>query len=643
MPASPCGRVYRWIPVEDRGALPEPTRLSGSRATLDASDSAARREYYRFLSGFGDKTDAVGIVVIAIGVAFLLWDDLPRPALLAWSASLATIAIVSINTVPPEGPGLLRAVTRHTWNLGSTVLWATLPWLAIGELDVDRVAWIMVFVCVYGVATDIVFVPQTLETRLFTLIYVYTGSYLLALGVVGQWGPFLATFGAVLALVLGGEGWQDVASQLIRQRDTNAERAFTDDLTGVGSREAAIRHLAEIRDAAGAGAVVHCLFADLDDFKQLNDTYGYEFGDNALRITASHLTAHLPDEWTVARFGGDEFVAIGLTPPDTSRLIDLHFPLPANRGGASIAHRLSVGLTAVPVAQATASVLFREAAAALRSAKSLGKHRVVVMTDAQRVADDERARLGARIGHAVEAGEIIAWGQPIVDLRTREMKGVELLARWPQADGTIVMPSDFVPIIEEQGLGSQLGMRMIGEGVHLLSRLRDVGRLGYVSVNISARHLFHQGLPQEVARLLRQEGLEPGRLVLEITESQHLPSSPVWKQTAEQLRAGGVGLAIDDFGTGYSSMEQLLSMPFSHLKVDRLVTSSIDLPGAFDLAAAMAKMAQGASMTPVAEGIETEYERGAMRRAGFALGQGYLFSRPRPVAELLQERAFLAS
>lgn len=629
--------------MEDRGALPEPTGLSSHRAPAAPSDSPARREYYSFVAGFGDKTDAVGIVVVAIGCVFLLWNDLPRPALLAWAAALASVALVTINTDPPEGPGLVRAIGRHSWNLGSTVLWAALPWMALGDLQVDRVAWIMVFVCVYGVATDIVFVPQTLDVRLFSLIYFYSGSYLLALSVVGQWGPLFATFGTTLALVLGGEGWRDVAGQLIRQRDANAERALTDDLTGVGSREAAIRHFAEIRDAAGAGAVVHCLFADLDDFKQLNDTYGYEFGDNALRITASHLTAHLPGDWAVARFGGDEFVAIGLTPPDTSRLIDLHLPLPANRGGASIAHRLSVGLTAVPVAQATASVLFREAASALRSAKSLGKHRVVVMTDAQRVADDERTRLGARIGHALEAGEIIAWGQPIVDLNTGHTEGVELLARWPQPDGTIVMPADFVPIIEEQGLGSQLGMRMIGEGIDLLGRFRDLGRPGYVSVNISARHLFHQGLPQEVARLLRQEGLEPGRLVLEITESQHLPSSPVWKQTAEQLRAGGVGLAIDDFGTGYSSMEQLLSMPFSHLKVDRLVTSSIDLPGAFDLAAAMVKMAQGASMTPVAEGIETEYERGAMRRAGFALGQGYLFSRPRPVAELFQERTFLAS
>ena len=108
--------------------------------------------------------------------------------------------------------------------------------------------------------------------------------------------------------------------------------------------------------------MVHCLFADIDDFKQLNDTYGYEFGDNALRITATQIRESLPDSWTVARFGGDEFVAIGMEPPDTSALLDIELPLPADRGGMIVAHQLSVGMSSLPVVQASSSTLFRGAA-----------------------------------------------------------------------------------------------------------------------------------------------------------------------------------------------------------------------------------------------------------------------------------------
>jgi diguanylate cyclase (GGDEF)-like protein len=607
-----------------------------ANGTTKRPDPAAlsRNELYIVRRGLGDTVDAVGIAAIGLFVPLVLREEMPMTALVVWGVSLAAVALLTSVTTPAIGPGLPRWILRFVWNWGSTVIWAALPWLSPAALEVDHVAWIVVFVVVYGVATDVVFLPQTLEILMYHFVAVYAGSALVALVWVGQWGPAAAVLGSTVAICVGGNTWLSMANRLIEQRDESATRAMTDDLTGLSSREGAVARVEQIRRDAPPDRFVHCLFADLDDFKQLNDTYGYEFGDTALRHVAGHLRSRLPGEWTIARFGGDEFVAIGLDPPVLKGILDLTLPLPTDRGGIEVTHRLSIGMTSRPAADADAAVLFREAGGALRRAKSLGKHRVVEMTDELRVGDDARARLGSRLSGALQRGEIEPWGQPIVDLRTGLPIGVEVLARWPQADGSMVMPSDFVPLIEDQGLGPQLGMVMLAHGIDLLAAFAEEGRSVFVTVNISARHLFHRRLPNEIHDLLRDRGVPPGRLVLEITESQHLPSSPVWKETAGRLRVLGVGLAIDDFGTGYSSMEQLLSMPFTHLKVDRLVTRSIDRPGAHDLAAAMAAMAHGAGMMPIAEGIETESERRAMVAAGYIHGQGFLFAVPRPLEEV---------
>ncbi len=232
---------------------------------------------------------------------------------------------------------------------------------------------------------------------------------------------------------------------------------------------------------------------------------------------------------------------------------------------------------------------------------------------------------------ALENREIVPWAQPIVDLATRRTVGFELLARWPQADGTMVMPNDFVPVVEAQGRGPALGLLMIDHAVEALAGYALRHRSVFVSVNLSARHLFDRRLPAEVQARLTAADVPGGGLVAEITESQYLSDSTVWAETAQGLRSIGVGLAIDDFGTGYSSMEQLLSMPFSHLKVDRVMTQSLVRSGAKELAAGIASLAAGSGMNAIAEEIETEDECAAMTRAGFHFGQGYLFARPQPL------------
>ncbi len=305
-------------------------------------------------------------------------------------------------------------------------------------------------------------------------------------------------------------------------------------------------------------------------------------------------------------------------------------------GDLQIAQSLSIGVTTLPANQPNlGSDLFREAAAALRFAKRLGKHQVMEMTDELRSLEESKVQLGGRAGAAVEAGEVVPWAQTIVDLKNGDIVGMELLARWEQPDGSMIMSGTFVPVIEDQGRGPALGMVMITKAVEALASPQLRNRSTFITVNISARHLYHRRLPAEILALLGHHNVAPDRLILEITESQHLPSSPIWQETALQLRTLGIGLAMDDFGTGYSSMEQLLEVPFTHVKVDRVVTQALDRPGTTELASAISAMARGSGMTTIVEGIETSRQLTAMRHAGYRLGPGYFFHRPEPLGEVI--------
>ena len=606
-------------------------------ADNSASENARRRvrtEIYVDQRRLVDFVDGAGIVAIAAGVPYLLWDHVDHTRLVVWGVLLAltTASWISTTILPDVQSPILRAV-RFGWIWGSSVLWAALPWLEPEAAKTDSVAWVLVFVVTYGIASDVVFIPQTSENSLAVLLTPYTSSYVLALLLASQWGAAVAVLVYLGLLVWGGNGWKAITNSLIDRRVESEQRGLVDELTGVGSRAGA-NHAIEDLLAAGVDEV-GCVFLDIDDFKQLNDTYGYPAGDEVLRQVAAHIERVLPASWTVARFGGDEFVAIGSEDADVSDLASLTVTLSDRGPAAELELTLSIGRTTLPRADAEIATLYREAGAALRAAKAAGKNQLVEMSPRLREQETERLALGAALTEALDQRAIIPHGQAVTDLRTGRPVGFELLARWPQPDGTMVMPGDFVPIIEEQGRGPQLGELMVEYAVDFLAELRDDGVTDvYATVNISARHLFQRTLAHTVAGILESQNVPPHQLVLEVTESQHLPRSSIWRTTAEQLRSIGVGLAIDDFGTGYSSMEQLLSMPFTYLKVDRIITQSFHRPGAADLAAAIAAMAHGGDMVAIGEGIETEDERRQMIDAGYLYGQGYLFGRPVPLPEL---------
>ena len=607
---------------------------SDAGSTRESATDAANREAFSTHRRLLGNLVVVGDLAVATGTVIALWDHASQVALIIWGFATA-ITSYCWEVLQRRYPDMSRDndVLRDRWGWVSTLTWAALPWLAVGSVGIGSVAWILVFVIVYSVATDLLFLSQSDAPSLDLMVLTYGGSFLLVFATELQLLPIGATLVASGTIVAASTTWSKLSDELIEKRVESDERSRVDALTGLATRSAATQAV-EALVAAGARDL-HCAFLDIDDFKHMNDNHGYAAGDAALQAVGRLLREHVPASWTVARFGGDEFVAVGSEPADFQGLINADLRL-AGHADLEIAQSLSVGVTSLPADRPNlSSDLFREAAAALRFAKRLGKHQVMEMSDELRSLEDSKVQLGGRAGAALEAGEIVPWAQTIVELRSGEPLGIELLARWMQPDGTMIMPDTFIPVIEDQGRGPTLGLVMITHAIEALAHPMLRTRSTFVTVNISARHLYHRRLPAEILTLLGRHNVAPERLVLEITESQHLPSSPIWQETALQLRTLGIGLAMDDFGTGYSSMEQLLEVPFTHVKLDRLITQALDRPGAAELASAIAAMADGSGMTSIAEGIETDEQVRAMCHAGYHLGQGYHFHRPAPLAQVM--------
>lgn len=575
----------------------------------------------------------VGDSIVAIGAVFALRDHAPLAGLIVWAA----IVIVSsygwefVQRLYPAADTIDGQI-RDRMGWVSTFAWGALPWIVFDSLGQAEVAWVLVFMVVFGLGTDLLFQSPTDAPSLDWMLVVYGGSYIVAFAIEGHVLPIGATVITGVSFYAAARVWSEVNDVLVMRRKHSEDEARIDALTGLGNRAAVHDAVDELN---GQGfAEIYCAFVDIDDFKHLNDNHGYAVGDAALRAVGRELLDRLPPTWTVARFGGDEFVAVGPTAVDFHALIETSITLP-DADDFEIAQSLSVGVTSMPGDQATSAGLFREAAAALRFAKRLGKHQVLVMTDELRAVERSQVELGSRAGAALDAGEIEPWAQLLVDLRTGEAVGLELLARWRQPDGSMIPPSEFIPVIEDQGRGPALGIQMITHAVEALASPALRGNDLFISVNISARHLYHRRLPAEVLSLLGLHNVTAGRLVLEITESQHLPSSPIWEHTADQLRTLGIGLAMDDLGTGYATVEQLLAVPFSHVKVDQVLTRALDRAGTAELAAAIASIAKGAGMTAIIEGIENDDDLAAMLDAGYRFGQGYHFHRPEPLADAI--------
>ncbi|GKS07743.1 EAL domain-containing protein [Pseudomonas syringae pv. theae] len=378
------------------------------------------------------------------------------------------------------------------------------------------------------------------------------------------------------------------------------------------------------------------LLVDLDHFKNINDSLGHNVGDDLLKAVAERLKGLSDNEMTVARLGGDEFALLVKNCPQmvqaaalAQQVIEV-FKAPF----AIAAHQLfvtaSIGISLYPGDALSAEQLLRNADSALFKAKSEGRDCYALYTEELTAHAQQRVQLAGELRQAIEQGELRVFYQPVHDLITRSVCGVEALVRWQHPTRGMVSPGEFIPIAEQNGLIADIDAWVLNAACRQMRAWLTEGvSIAFVAVNVSSR-LFSRGdLDRQVAQVLHDTGLDPAFLELEVTESAVMEDPEQAIEQLHRLRELGLSLAIDDFGTGYSSLLRLKRMPVQKLKIDQGFVAG--LPGdGDDSAIVRAVIALGASlgMRVLAEGIEQASQAAFLLENGCQLGQGYWFARP---------------
>jgi diguanylate cyclase (GGDEF)-like protein len=461
----------------------------------------------------------------------------------------------------------------------------------------------------------------------------------------------IAVSGLLFALVLVLARSREHALGMVRAKTSELRhQALHDALTGLPNRLLALDRAEQmLARAARAHRPMAALYIDLDGFKHVNDTFGHAAGDELLCAVARRLNTVLRDGDTAARLSGDEFLVL-LEPGDldagpelvAERLLGLlrrPYEVPRARG-RRLSLTASIGIALA--VDGTPDELLYAADLALYRAKTGGRDQSVVFRSEMETASRDRLTLEMDLVDALErARQLFLEYQPIVDLHSERIVGVEALIRWQHPTRGVLSPCDFIPLAEETGQIVPIGRWALREATRQAAQwARDGHELG-VAVNVSARQLDADELVGDVRRALGESGLRPDALTLEITETALMRDARATVQRLRSLKRLGVRIAIDDFGTGYSSLAYLRQFPADSLKIDRAfvagVASSRD---SLALIETLVQLGSSLGIKTLAEGIEDTAQLRALQRAGCDLAQGFLFSRPvsaETVTELLCE------
>ncbi|HEY3240290.1 MAG TPA: EAL domain-containing protein [Acidimicrobiia bacterium] len=426
---------------------------------------------------------------------------------------------------------------------------------------------------------------------------------------------------------------QDVTERK-RAEEALAHQALHDALTGLANRalfQDRLEHALARQDRDGTLSAV--LFLDLDDFKTVNDGLGHAAGDLLLVAVAERLGVCLRTSDTAARLGGDEFAILleGLHHSAEAlcavgRIMDM-LREPFSIEGSLLAVTGSIGI-AVAGPGDDPGQLLRHADVAMYRAKAEGKNRFCLFEAGMHEEVVQRLELRAELQQAVETGQLVNHYQPLVDLATGDIVGVEALVRWCHPERGLLAPAAFMAIAEETGLVVPMGLAVLREACDQAREWQALRPGLEVNVNLSVRQLQDAGLVDEVARCLESTGLDPACLTLEITESVLLADDATAARSLGQLKELGVGIALDDFGTGYSSLSHLERFPVDILKIDKRFVQDLDDGEAPAITRAILGLGGMLGLKVVAEGIERPEQLEALRALGCRWGQGYLFSRP---------------
>lgn len=433
----------------------------------------------------------------------------------------------------------------------------------------------------------------------------------------------------------------------IDERKATQERldqlAYYDALTGLPNRVSFAESLkVAIASARRRNHIVAVLFIDLDQFKNTNDSLGHVFGDQLIVQAAQRLKNCLRDEDIINRFGGDEFVTIlpalnGLS--DVSRVAERmlsSLSIPIVIDDTEIYTSASIGAAIFPDDSSHGDELLKFADAAMYHAKSLGGNCYQFYNTEFTQRLNKRIDLGNRLRHAVEREELLLHYQPIIDLGSNQIVGVEALLRWHDPEHGLIPPDEFIPFAEESDLIVSFGEWVLNQACKQVKTWENqgCGKL-HLSVNVSSKQFVYGKLYETVNKAIKESGIDAQQLEVELTERMFLNINDNVKKTLKLLQNDGINLSIDDFGTGYSGLSYLKQLPIGTLKIDRSFVSNI--PHDQDdvkISTTIISMARGMGMNVVAEGIETEEQLDFLRQHGCDRGQGYLISRPLPADEL---------
>ncbi len=425
----------------------------------------------------------------------------------------------------------------------------------------------------------------------------------------------------------------------LKRAEALAQRqAEEDSLTGVGNRALMMRKLegwvASRRDSdAHTGCL---LLIDVDHFKAINDSLGHPAGDALLQALASRARGLARKEDTVARLGGDEFAILMPNLSQASQVVSFigrlrsRLEIPLTYGTSTITPSLSIGAAIFPVDGEDAGTLMRSADTALYQAKRQGRHCHSFFDRSIAEALKRRAYLAEALRGAIVRREITIDLQPQIDIASGRHIGFEALARWSD-EGLPVPPSEFIPVAEEMGLIVDLGRVVLRLALKAIAELRQQGvEPGRVAVNVAAAQLLTDGFAEGVAHALARYGISPDFLEIELTETTLLDrSAERIIQVLQALRTMGVSIALDDFGTGYASLSHLTQFPVHRLKIDRRFVQGIERGTApSPIVRTVIGLAHGLGMEVVAEGVENEAQLSYLSSLGCNLAQGYLISRP---------------
>jgi diguanylate cyclase (GGDEF)-like protein/PAS domain S-box-containing protein len=413
--------------------------------------------------------------------------------------------------------------------------------------------------------------------------------------------------------------------------------AFHDPLTGLPNRALFMDRLASAlaRSKRRGGYLFAVLFLDLDRFKLVNDSLGHQLGDQFLLEIGRLLSALLRAGDTVARLGGDEFTLLLddiQGPEDATHVAERvaeTLDHPVIVGGQEVAASASIGITLSSAGYDQPEDMLRDADTAMYQAKASGKARHQVFDSSMYTRARRLLNLENSLRRAVDKGEFLMHYQPIVELHGLAVVGFEALARWEHPQRGLVAPGEWIRVAEEAGLIHRIGRWALLEACRQMRSWEDLVPPGFaVSVNLSSLQ-FKEDLVEEVALVLRETGVSPQRLKLEITESVLMENAEAAVGMLTQLRDLGARVCIDDFGSGYSSLSYLLRFPADTLKIDRSFISELGKSERnAKIVASIVSLGRSLGLEIVAEGVETEEQRLQLEVLGCQYGQGYLFAKP---------------